>query len=424
MLRSANRRLLAVYASLASVWIVLFQLCRLYTYSDPSSFFYDYHRAYQTRYTDDREKEVDDFLALVNHETIDEPSNISLIDSGDITRSKKAKQFCIGIPSVRRQNEQYLPVALASLVQGLSIEERQDTHIVILLADDDPASSPAFGQTWLSRLTDEVIFYGNGSLPDVSDKYHNIAKGHLHGSQEMSRNGRVHRDYATLMATCRDRGSDYFVLIEDDVIAAKYWLKRLSSGLKMLERTGVTDDWLYLRLFYSETYLGWNSEELPVYLMHSLYLYAIVLVLYLFLATFTSTQRSHTIPLKLLIWNVSHLTIWTASFITLYFLAGRLTVAPLPIGVHEMANYGCCAQGLVIPHQHIEGLELALKTAPDGIAGDSLIEAYADRNHLRKYAITPSVLQHVGIRGSSDTVGTKKLTWNFSFERINDGILI
>ncbi|KAF5679156.1 hypothetical protein FHETE_897 [Fusarium heterosporum] len=423
MLIPRSRKILAVYASLASVWIILFQLCRLYTYSDPSSFFYDRHRAYQTHYTDTREKEAEDFLALADAETIADVANISLINNDAVTRSKKKQQFCIGVPSVKRDNEQFLPKALASLVQGLSIEERQAIHIVVLLADDNPARNPAFGQTWLSRLADEVLFYGDRSLPDISARYHNITKKQLHGDQGLSRNGRVHRDYATLMATCRDRRSDYFVLIEDDVIAAKYWLKSLSSGLKMLERTANMDDWLYLRLFYSETYLGWNLEEWPIYVMHWLCLYTVVLVLYLLLATFDSVHRAHTLHLKPLAWNVLHLTFWLASFITLYFLAGRLTVAPLPTGVHEMANYGCCAQGLVIPQQHLEGLKSNLETAPDIVAGDSFIEEYADQNQLKKYAITPSILQHVGIQGSSDTKGTKKLTWNFSFERNNDKIL-
>ncbi|WP_206208898.1 aldehyde dehydrogenase family protein, partial [Vogesella mureinivorans] len=31
--------------------------------------------------------------------------------------------------------------------------------------------------------------------------------------------------------------------------------------------------------------------------------------------------------------------------ILLYFLAGRLAVNPYPTGVHDMPNYGCCAQG-------------------------------------------------------------------------------
>ncbi|KAH7231097.1 hypothetical protein BKA59DRAFT_409402, partial [Fusarium tricinctum] len=99
-----------------------------------------------------------------------------------------------------------------------------------------------------------------------------------------------------------------------------------------------------------------------------------------------------------------------ASFIILYFLAGWLTVDPYLIGIYKIANYGCYAQGLIIPHQHLDALGAALQTAPNSIAGNSFIESYADRSRLKKYTITPSVLQHVRIKGSSDAEGTKKLT--------------
>ncbi|KAM0329054.1 hypothetical protein ACHAPQ_006880 [Fusarium lateritium] len=423
MLLPRNRKLLAVYASLASIWIILFQLCRLYTYSDPSSFFYDRHRAYEIRYTDVREKQADDFLALANSKSTDELANISLINNDAVARSSQGKKLCIGIPSVRRENEQFLPKALASLVQGLNMESRQTLHITVLLADDDPTSNPAFGQTWLQHLADEVLFYGNDSLPGSSEEYHGVLREHSNNTQELTRNERVHRDYATLMASCRVREAEYFVLIEDDVIAVRHWLQRLSNGLEVLEGTQDPNDWLYLRLFYSETYLGWNSEEWPTYLARSIYLYSVVLVLYLIFTALDSARRSQTLHLKSAVWNIPHLTFWTASFIGLYFLAGRLTVDPYPAGVHEMANYGCCAQGLVIPHQYLNALESALETATEDVAGDSFVEGYSDEHGLKKYAITPSVLQHVGIRGSSDSERTKKLTWNFSFEKIRDEAL-
>ncbi|KAH6963190.1 region-domain-containing protein [Fusarium avenaceum] len=423
MLLPRNRKLLAVYTSLASIWVLLFQVCRLYTYSDPSSFFYDRHRAYETKYTDIREKQADDFLALANHEPIEELSNISLINNDAVTRSSEEKRFCIGIPSVRRENEQFLPKALASLVQGLRIEERQTIYITVLLADDDPTNNPAFGQTWLNRLADEVLFYGNGSLPGSPENYNAVMGKHPNSAQELTRNDRVHRDYATLMASCQARDAEYFVLIEDDIIAAQHWLQRLSNGLDILERTENPHNWLYLRLFYSETYLGWNSEEWPTYLAHAVYLFSVVLFLYFLFTALDSARRSHTLHLKSIAWNIPHLTFWTASFVALYFLAGRLTVDPYPEGVHEMANYGCCAQGLVISHQHLNTLGSALGTAPEGVAGDSFIEGYADKHGLKKYAITPSVLQHIGIRGSSDSGSTKKLTWNFSFEKIEDEAL-
>ncbi|KAI1015437.1 hypothetical protein LB504_011116 [Fusarium proliferatum] len=415
MLIGHNRRLFIVYASLASLWVFLFQLCRLYTFSDPSSFFYDSARAYETRYSAVRQRQADELLDVAEHFPVEELAKLPPFNNAtEAIPRNSSKRLCVGIPSVTREREQFLPRAVASLVQGLSLEQRQAIHIVVLLADDDPASHPAFGRQWLNRLADEVLFYGNSSITDCPDRYRGVASDHSH---ELSRNDRVHRDYATLMAACQEQRADHFALVEDDIIAAQNWLGRLSTALDKLERTEDAKNWLYLRLFYSETYMGWNAEEWPNYLVNSISVYCIVLVLYILVVAIDTRRRSQTFHPKSNIWALPHLTFWTASFILLYFLAGRLAVNPYPTGVHEMPNYGCCAQGLVIPRQHLDELGAALNTASDAVAGDSLIESFADSHHLKKYAITPSVLQHAGRMGSSDVGGTRKITWNFSFEK-------
>ncbi|QGI85596.1 hypothetical protein CEK25_012325 [Fusarium fujikuroi] len=415
MLIGHNRRLFIVYASLASLWVFLFQLCRLYTFSDPSSFFYDSSRAYETRYSAFRQRKADELLDVAEHFPVEELAKLPHFNNvTEAIPRNSSKRLCVGIPSVTREREQFLPRAVASLVQGLSLEQRQSIHIVILLGDDDPTSHPVFGKRWLDRLADQVLLYGNSSKVDAPKRYRIVASDHSH---ELSRNDRVHRDYATLITACQEQQTEYFALVEDDIIAAHNWLGRLSTALDKLERTEDAKNWLYLRLFYSETYMGWNAEEWPTYLVNSISVYCIVLMLYLLVVAIDTRRRSQTFHPKSTIRALPHLTFWAASFILLYFLAGRLAVNPYPTGVHEMPNYGCCAQGLVIPRQHLDALGAALNTASDAIAGDSLIESFADSHHLKKYAITPSVLQHVGRLGSSDVGGTRKVTWNFSFEK-------
>ncbi|KAF5648938.1 alpha-1 3-mannosyl-glyco 4-beta-n-acetylglucosaminyltransferase C [Fusarium sp. NRRL 52700] len=415
MLIGPSRRLFIAYASLASLWVILFQLCRLYTFSDPSSFFYDSGRAYETRYSTIRQRQADELLDIAEHFPVEELAKLPLSTNiAEATSRSPEKRICVGIPSVKREREQFLPRAVASLVQGLSLEQRKAIHIVVLLADDDATSHPAFGKRWLDRLADQILLYGNSSTIDAPKRYRIVTSDHSH---DLSRNDRVHRDYATLMTACQQQRSEYFALVEDDIIAAYNWLGRLSTALDKLERTEDAKNWLYLRLFYSETYMGWNAEEWPTYLANSILVYCIILAVYLLVVALDIRRRSQNFHPKSTLWALPHLTFWTASFILLYFLAGRLAVNPYPTGVHEMPNYGCCAQGLVIPRQHLDSLGAALNNASDAIAGDSLIESFADSHHLKKYAITPSVLQHVGRLGSSDVGGTRKVTWNFSFEK-------
>ncbi|KAJ4111491.1 hypothetical protein NW768_011845 [Fusarium equiseti] len=411
-----RNRITITYAVLGTMWLFLFQLCRRYNYTDPSSFFYDSRRAYKTRYTDHREREADNLIDIVNH--AEEPFKLSSIYR-DVNTQDRGNRLCVGIPSVARAKQYFLPKTLGSLLESLDVSQRRSLHVIVLLADDDPTRHPAFSQTWLERLTDEVLVYNDTSPSTLPSKYRKtepIASKHV---KTMIRNDRIHRDYASLIANCRRTEADYFLLVEDDVVAARDWLDKLSKGLDHLERTDDSANWLYLRLFYSETYLGWNSEEWPVYLLRSLVLYSMILVVYFVIVAADLRTRSQTFHLKTHRYTIGHITFWTASFIILYFLAGRLMVDPYKEGIQEMPNYGCCAQGLVMPTQHLPALEDNLYTASEDIAGDSLIEEFADKRGLKKYAIVPSVLQHVGIKGSSDDNASKKGTWNFSFEKIN-----
>ena len=43
--------------------------------------------------------------------------------------------------------------------------------------------------------------------------------------------------------------------------------------------------WLYLRLFYTETYLGWNAEDWSTYLLHSTLLFLLLSTVLLLLRT-------------------------------------------------------------------------------------------------------------------------------------------
>ncbi|UZP43442.1 hypothetical protein NXS19_011258 [Fusarium pseudograminearum] len=386
-----RNRLFAVHAVLAMIWLSLFQLCRLYTYYDPSSFFYDSRKAYETRYTDLRERDADHLLNNLHHASTDELSNVNS-PKDDVDIQGEDKRICIGIPSVRREKQHFLPRTIASLVEGLDAGERSALRITVLLADDNPMSHPAFGQEWLHILADEVLLYGNDSSSAEPNIYRYVQPFASEGDKALLRNDRVHRDYATLMENCRVTEAQYFVLMEDDVIAGRHWLSRLLDGLKYLN--GVTTPENGFTFDFS------TQKPISAGIQNN--------------GPSTLFVRCASTPC----YNVLHLTLWSALFIALYFMAGRLTVDSYKEGIQEMPNYGCCAQGLVIPQQHLLTLENALHAAADDIAGDSLIEKFADDQALKKYAIVPSLLQHVGIKGSSDAQGSKKATWNFNFERV------
>ena len=103
---------------------------------------------------------------------------------------------------------------------------------------------------------------------------------------------------------------------------------------------------------------------------------------------------------------------------------------PIPEGVHAMSKFGCCSQGFVFPQTRIGDLVSWYERNKVGYV-DMLTERYADQSGEVRWALTPSVLQHVGSRSSkTNSLGKhrERLTmseriWNFRFEENDPGEL-
>ncbi|MCJ1264716.1 hypothetical protein MMC22_004591 [Lobaria immixta] len=111
--------------------------------------------------------------------------------------------------------------------------------------------------------------------------------------------------------------------------------------------------------------------------------------------------------------------------IGLIFAAGKVTVLPLPAGVHEMNKYGCCSQGLVSPRGKVQDLIDWFETKKIGFV-DMLTEEYADKHGEQRWALTPSVIQHIGRKsskgddfgaGSKYHMSVAEKLGNFAFEQ-------
>ncbi|KFA54633.1 hypothetical protein S40293_02279 [Stachybotrys chartarum IBT 40293] len=386
---------------------------------DPSSTFFDGPRAYLPNISAAREAEADAFTANLSEDLSDSQcSSRTVVQDNRAARQRASDEICIGIPSIKRNKEQFLRRTVASLFDTLESDERKTIYLAVLIADDHAEDNPAYGQDWLGCLADEIMVYSEPSLPSGLLNYRRIlSPGHNH---EMDRNEHVRHDYANLIEACQRRGSPFFTLIEDDTIASRSWLRRLRQGLIEAEEHNSNRDWLYIRLFYSETYLGWNNEEIPIYIRNIIFIYVslgIILSALDFLRSLSSAgvhngfHPQHHVKAHILVY------FWTTAFISLYFAAGRLLVNPYKPGLQEMPDYGCCAQGLAFPERHYNLLTTSLRRPPYILPGDSTIEEIANQFNLRKLALVPSVLQHVGKRGSSALGGAVKHTWNFRFER-------
>ncbi|KAH7322617.1 hypothetical protein B0I35DRAFT_407081 [Stachybotrys elegans] len=401
-LQATSSRAKALHLAALTTWLCLFLYCSRYAFADPSSAFFQRARAYTPQHSAIREAEADDYVSRLlgkaahSHSFSGSRSSQKLQAFGeDVSR----EEICVGIPSLKRDNEQFLRRAVASLLDSLDEKEHLELYLIVLLADQEPDTNPAYGQAWLEYLADEVLIYDKdtSTLPAGLANYRRLPPKDVPPAK---RKKHLRLDHAALLQACQRRQAPYFVIIEDDVIASRDWYKRLRWGLDEAESTHSPRDWLYLRLFYSETFLGWHAEEDLIYLRN-------ILLVYFCVSGLTRHMRTYI-----------GVYFWTTAFIALHFMAGRVFLYGYSPGLHEMPNYGCCGQGLAIPNRHLAMLEDRFLQPPFLIAGDALIEEIANEDGFRKLALVPSVLQHVGVRGSSAPGGKIRKTFNFSFERL------
>jgi hypothetical protein len=114
--------------------------------------------------------------------------------------------------------------------------------------------------------------------------------------------------------------------------------------------------------------------------------------------------------------------------ILLFFLAGRPSMLAIQPGVHLMPKNACCTQGLVFPSSQIPGVVNWLDTYRENAESyqDQLIEKYAETTapNMLRWALTPSVVQHVGDKSSKagsvagwGERGPRLRLWSVSFEQ-------
>jgi hypothetical protein len=190
---------------------------------------------------------------------------------------------------------------------------------------------------------------------------------------------------------------------------------------------------LYLRLFYTEEFFGWNAEDWPVYLLYSILAVSLV-------ACTCLSVRQYQPRLKPRLPNETVFLlsgVCTPLLIGLFFAAGRVTVIPNPQGVQQMPRFGCCSQALVFPQSRLPDLVDLYRERRIGYV-DMITEDYADANNEIRWAAIPSIMQHAGRKSSksassdpdaplrhkskSELSDVEKL-WNFGFELNDAGAL-
>ena len=381
------------------VYLALIRYCIQAYYRDPTSAFFDPNWGYEPRYSAERQNDADNFIRNANLTTY-------------IQITPEEPKMCVGIATIAREQDQYVRRTIGSLIDGLEPSERQQILLLVLIAHPDPEMHPIYGEPWLTNVADKTLLY-------------DVSQGRLQKLRDWETNKDYRKkavfDYTYVLQRCVDAGTRWVTMIEDDTLAVEGWFSRTLEALqKADEQHPATEemDWLYLRLFYTEEFLGWNAEEWRQYLTASIAVAGMTGMALLLIRQFVfeKTITNSVIAIACLV--------CAPAYISLYFMAGRLSMHPPLPGIYRMPKFGCCAQGLVYSHKMASKVINRLSQVREGYV-DQIVEAWANEANLVRWVTVPSLLQHVGAssskgddRGSAAKYGRSvaEKIWSFSFE--------
>ncbi|KAL4737065.1 hypothetical protein BDV11DRAFT_192638 [Aspergillus similis] len=404
-----NLRASRIVLSSLLLWLLLYSYCGTKFWRDPHSAFFQEDHVYELDYSLYREREAWHFISRHN----------AAIEPPDYARSalNRTPSVCVAMVTVHRELDTYFEASVGSLLEGLTESERRALYFSVLFADTDPAVHPSWGQKWVNRLVDEAGSY-------------NVSTEQLEHLRMLERQRNFYEkgvfDYLYALRTCQNVNASYTIIFEDDIILATGWFAKTLKSLAEINRVELdqaqarTRPWLYLRLFYTETALGWSDAD-AAYRNMPLIFTLLTASTFCFLLLLRRSPRFQLLHLDILSILVISL-LCVPAFTALVYMVGKYSLIPLR-GVVQMNKSGCCTQGLLYPAQQVDGLVAFLEARGHGQT-DSMIEEYADLNGLNRYAVAPPLLQHVGLKSSRDNLDINtQSTWAFWFETNEPGLL-
>uniref|UniRef100_A0AAY5JZ92 Alpha-1,3-mannosyl-glycoprotein 4-beta-N-acetylglucosaminyltransferase B n=1 Tax=Esox lucius TaxID=8010 RepID=A0AAY5JZ92_ESOLU len=180
-----------------------------------------------------------------------------------VGQGRTGVSLVLGIPTVKRQKQSYLVSTLNSLLFDLSPSERNDTVIIVFVAETDIEQVNSVGALIKKNFPKDVH---SGLLEVVSpshDFYPNFSRLRetFGDSKERVRwRTKQNLDYSFLMLYAQAKGT-YYVQLEDDIVAKPGY----SQAMKTYVRSLASDDWMFLE-FSQLGFIGkmFRTRDLPM----------------------------------------------------------------------------------------------------------------------------------------------------------------
>uniref|UniRef100_A0A673T8N5 Alpha-1,3-mannosyl-glycoprotein 4-beta-N-acetylglucosaminyltransferase B n=1 Tax=Suricata suricatta TaxID=37032 RepID=A0A673T8N5_SURSU len=150
----------------------------------------------------------------------------------------------MGIPSVRREVHSYLTDTLHSLISELSPQEKEDSVIVVLIAETDPQYTSVVTENIKALFPTEIH---SGLLEVISPSPHfypdfsRLRESFGDPKERVRWRTKQNLDYCFLMMYAQSKGI-YYVQLEDDIVAKPNYL----STMKNFALQQPSEDWMIL----------------------------------------------------------------------------------------------------------------------------------------------------------------------------------
>uniref|UniRef100_A0AAZ3NMH8 Alpha-1,3-mannosyl-glycoprotein 4-beta-N-acetylglucosaminyltransferase B n=1 Tax=Oncorhynchus tshawytscha TaxID=74940 RepID=A0AAZ3NMH8_ONCTS len=181
----------------------------------------------------------------------------SLIPNVVLGQGRTGVSLVLGIPTVKRQKQSYLVSTLKSLLYDLSPSERNDTVIIIFVAEVTCSDTliGAFPKDVHSGLL-EVVSPSQYFYPNFS----RLRETFGDSKERVKWRTKQNLDYSFLMLYAQEKGT-YYVQLEDDIVANPGY----SQTMKIYVRKLATDDWMFLE-FSQLGFIGkmFRASDLPM----------------------------------------------------------------------------------------------------------------------------------------------------------------
>jgi len=294
-----------------------------------------------------------------------------------IDNNKRQTDVCIVIASVDRHPHYYLSITLASVLKGLSQQERDRYNASVFVLDTEPDPNR-------NREAKNLV----GKFPP-----------HLFTVVPTKRNDRSLSwyekevlDYADALHFCASKKASMTIMLEDDTLATNHYVDKLMKAYRTIP---ANSDYMDIKLFYPEFYCGFTGmKDYIGFAIFAPLAGAFLTVIVMRVVLRGKLNKLTTV--KILMW------IYFSTLCVLIPLAiGRQNLFwCFKFGIHPFTATAF-TNAVAYPAAKMEIVASFLETHMRDDPVDLLLDKFALDNKWMRYLLVPNLFQHIGIYSSN-----------------------